>query len=96
MSTKDDKPAGSGLISLILGIVVIGVVFICWRFGVDVRKVKPEVVLAGWSVVSGGAMALWGLGRWRKYEVWVGQPTITAWAGIFAVTFTIWAIIADK
>jgi hypothetical protein len=63
---------------------------------VNVRKIKPEVVLAVWTIVSGAIMALWGLGRYLNVKAKVGQPTIAVWAGIFAVTFTIWAIIAEK
>jgi hypothetical protein len=93
---ESDKPAGSGLFSLLLGIALIFFVLICWLSGVNVRKVKPEVVLAVWTLASGSIMALWGLGRYFNVKVKVGQPTITAWVAIFAVTFTIWAIIAEK
>jgi hypothetical protein len=93
---ESDKPAWSGLFSLLLGIASILLVLICWLSGVNVRKVKPEVVLAVWTVASASIMALWGLGRYFNVKVKVGQPTITAWVAIFAVTFTIWAIIAEK
>jgi hypothetical protein len=94
--SETGKPAGSGLFSMLLGIVVVLLVLIFWLYGVDVRKIKPEVVLAVWTIGSGGIMALWGLGRYCNVKTKVGQPTITAWVAIFAVTFTIWAIIAEK
>jgi hypothetical protein len=94
--SKNERPAWSGLFSLLLGIASILVVLICWLSEVNVRKVRPEVVLAVWTVASASIMALWGLGRYFEKEPKVGQPTITAWVAIFAVTFTIWAIIAEK
>src|ERR1700686_5516158 len=94
--SETGKPAGSGLFSLLLGIALILLVLVCWLSGVNVRKVRPELVLAVWTVASASIMALWGLGRYFNVKVKVGQPTITAWVAIFAVTFTIWAIIAEK
>ncbi|WP_439372689.1 hypothetical protein [Bradyrhizobium sp. DASA03120] len=93
---KPGRPALSGLFSLVLGIGSMLVVLTCWFYGVNVRKIKPEVVLAVWTVTSGSIMAVWGLGRYLGWKPKVGQPTITAWVAIFAVTFTIWAIVAEK
>lgn len=98
MSNEDEagKPTGSGVFSLLLGIALIVVVAVCWVSGVNVRKIRPEAVLAVWTLVSASIMALWGVGRYFDVKAKVGQPTITAWVAIFAVTFTIWAIIAEK
>ncbi len=93
---ESGKPALSGLFSLALGIASVVLVLICWLWGVVVRKVPPEVVLAVWTIASGSIMGLWGLGRYFDWKAKLGQPTITAWVAIFAVTFTIWAIIAEK
>lgn len=93
---ESDKPAASGLFSLVLGTALIFLVLISWLWGVNVRKVKPEVVLAVWVVASGSIMALWGFGRYFHVKVKLGQPTITTWVAISAVSFTIWAIIAEK
>ncbi|MCK1642480.1 hypothetical protein IVA95_34220 [Bradyrhizobium sp. 157] len=90
------KPAGSGLFSLLLGVASILLVFICWLLAVDIRKIRPEVVLAVWTIASGSLMALWGIRRYFNVKSKIGQPTINAWVAIFAVTCTIWAIIAEK
>jgi amino acid transporter len=98
-TNESDRPAGSGWFSLLLGMALIVLVLICWLSGANV-KVKPEMVLAVWTIASASIMALWGLGRILNKRpallLKVGQPTITAWVAIFAVTFTIWAIIAAK
>ncbi|MCP2223755.1 hypothetical protein [Bradyrhizobium elkanii] len=96
MPNDADAGTWSALFSLVLGIISIVAVVVCWISGVNVRGARPEAVLAVWIVISGSVMALWGLGRLLKLKLKVGQPTITAWVGIFAVTFTIWAIVADR
>jgi O-antigen/teichoic acid export membrane protein len=89
-----DKPLGSGIFSLIVGLAFVAF----FIFFPDVKKIDPDIAFKMWVGFAAILMTGWGIARiWKTSDrrfFRVGQPTINMMVGIAAATFAILAIVA--
>ena len=109
-SREKSKPIGSGIFSLLVGVLfIIGGGYVIW---LDYRHIplQPIYVLAGWLAASGLIAIIWGVQRIieaRKCDESgerskdakdkrIGQSTINMIVSMVAATFVIAAIVLEQ
>lgn len=92
--SNDNRPIGSGVLTLVFGIIFIcaGAIILIWKKTLDFIK---ENLLTTFLLVNGFLLIIWSFQRFRQeYSKWdVGRDTIRF---VMALVSTLLAIIALK
>jgi hypothetical protein len=86
-----DRPQGSGYFAAACGFLLL--ISMVLAFRVDIHKIRPEIIVAGWMGFLGSILAVWGIRRilTGKRDWTVGQETIKF---VLALVGSVFALIA--